>query len=364
MKNVKVALGRRSYDILIGSNILPAVGDILSKTDIAKACYIITNSNIKSIYGNRLLNPLRKHGFHTKFRIVPDSEKSKSHAVWLSVLKDLSRFDKGKGTAVIALGGGVVGDLSGFVAATYRRGIPFIQIPTTLLAQVDSAIGGKVAIDIEYAKNIIGAFYQPKVVFSDISVLKSLPLREIRNGLAEVVKYGIILDKKFFYYIEKNIPKILKHNLHCLEYIVARSSMHKAGVVSADEHEKKGYRTILNFGHTIGHAIEAASSYKKSISHGEAVAVGMLCAFDIAVLLKLVDKTLAHRVGLLIKRIGLPTKIKGVAVKDVIRATRYDKKVIKGKARWVLPVDIGHAVVVNRVPPELIEKVIRDRIGT
>jgi len=362
MKKVKVALGKRSYDISIKKGMISAIGTILGRMKLAKAAFIVTNSKIRSLYGKKLESSLLRAGLEVKFRIVPDSEKSKSYTCWFKILKELANFDKGKGVAIIALGGGVVGDLSGFVASTYRRGVPFIQIPTTLLAQVDSAIGGKVAIDIECAKNLVGSFYQPKAVFSDISLLKSLPTRQIRNGLAETIKYGVILDARFFSYLEKNILKSLKLDTGCMERIVSRCSKLKADVVSADEEERGGYRSILNFGHTIGHAIEAASSYKKSISHGEAVAVGMLCAFDIALMLKMAKEESANRLEDLIRKAGLPTGLKGIKPLRVIQATSYDKKILKGKKRWILPTRIGHVAVCSKVPPDIIRKAVYGRI--
>ena len=362
MKKIKLPLGKRSYNIWIDNNILIQAGGIIKKLNLAKAAYVITNSKIKSIYGKKLRNSLVKSGMEVKFSVVPDSEKSKSYTRWFKVLKNLANFDKGKGVVVIALGGGVVGDLGGFVASTYRRGVPFIQIPTTLLGQVDSAIGGKVAIDIDCAKNLIGAFYQPKAVISDISALKTLPSRQIRNGLAETIKYGIILDRKFFLYLENNISKILKLDPCCMEYVVSRCSRLKAQVVSADEYEKSGFRSILNFGHTIGHAIEAASSYRKSVNHGEAISVGMLCAFDIAVSLGLVKEAVAKRVEALIKKALLPVKVKGLSAQKIISATAFDKKILKGKKRWILPVDIGHVIVCEKVPSLIIKRAIEARV--
>ncbi|NQT95043.1 MAG: 3-dehydroquinate synthase [Candidatus Omnitrophica bacterium] len=361
MKKIKVVLGKRSYNICIKAGMLSSAGNILKTLNIANTAYIITNKKIKSVYGKRLEASLSKQGILNKFHIVPDSEKAKSYACWCKAIHNLADFDKGKGVCVIALGGGVVGDLAGFVASTYRRGVPFIQIPTTLLAQVDSAIGGKVAIDIECAKNLVGAFYQPKVVISDPLVLRSLPPRQIRNGLAEVIKYGIILDKKFFSYLENNISKILKLNPACLEHLIACCSKLKAEVVSADEEEKTGYRSILNFGHTIGHAIEASVSYGKSVNHGEAVAVGMLCAFDIALMLNMAKERDLIRLEALIKKTGLPTRVKGINIAKVIKATSYDKKIIRGKKRWVLPVAIGHVAVCSKVDDSIIREAIKKR---
>jgi len=363
MKKIKVSLGKRSYDICIKTGILSSIGSILKNLNIANACYIITNNKIKSLYAKAIEKSLIAKGFKVRFKMVPDSEKAKSYVCWFKAIQDLAAFDKGKGVCVVALGGGVVGDLAGFVASTYRRGVPFIQVPTTLLAQVDSAIGGKVAIDIECAKNLVGAFYQPKAVISDPATLKSLPARQIRNGLSEIIKYGVILDKRFFGYLQKNITKILKGNLQSLEYIIARCSKLKAEVVAADEHEKKGYRSILNFGHTIGHAIEAAGSYKKSINHGEAVAVGMLAAFDIALMLKMAKESDAKQLEALVKRCGLPTHVKGVNLQKVIKATSYDKKVIRGKRRWILPLGIGHVAVCSDIPDAIIKEAVKVRLS-
>lgn len=362
MKKIKVELGRRSYNINIGRGILSSVGRVAAGMRLAQAAYIITNKRIHSFYGNRLQRSLASSGLQVKFCIVPDSEKSKSYAVWAKALKGLADFDRGKGVVVIALGGGVVGDLSGFVASTYRRGVSFIQAPTTLLAQVDSAIGGKVAIDVERAKNLVGAFYQPKAVFSDISALKTLPKREIKNGLAEVLKYGVILDRDIISYLERNLSKVLSLKTGCMEYLISRCSRLKAEVVSADEEEKLGYRSILNFGHTIGHAIEAAASYRKSVSHGEAISVGMLCAFDIALSLGMTRQAVADRVEALINRIGLPTGIKGIKVSWIVKATSYDKKILMGKQRWILPRDIGHVVVCSSVPQDIVKEAITKRM--
>lgn len=362
MKKIKVPLLKNSYSISIESGILSKTGNILKSLKLAKACFIITNNKIKSLYGAKLRKSLSKIGLDVEFCVVVDSEKAKSHTSWFKVLKRLANFDKGKGTVLLALGGGVVGDLGGFVASTYRRGVGFVQIPTTLLAQVDSAIGGKVAIDLDFAKNLVGAFYQPKAVISDTSTLKSLPKRQIKNGLSEVIKYGVILDKRFFTYLESNISKILSLNTKCIEDVVARCSKLKAEVVALDEDESLGYRSILNFGHTIGHAIETASSYKKSINHGEAVAVGMVSAFDIAVSLGMCKESTALRVESLIKKAGLPTSVKGLDVKKVIAATAYDKKIVNGKKRWILPIDIGHVVVCDKVPSNIIKSVLEKRL--
>jgi 3-dehydroquinate synthase len=363
MKKIKVSLKEKSYFINIASGALSKSGSIIKKLNIAKACFVVTNKNIASHYARKLNLSLKKAGFDTMFYNTVDSEKAKSHSSWYELVKRLAAFDRGRGACLIALGGGVCGDLGGFAAATYRRGIGFVQIPTTLLAQVDSAIGGKTAIDTDFAKNLIGAFYQPKTVISDIELLKTLPIRQVRNGLSEVIKYAVILDKSFFSYLEKNLENILKYDSSCLERVVSKCSLLKAGVVGADEYEKKGFRTILNFGHTIGHAIEAACSYENTINHGEAVAIGMLAAFDISVSLGITDAAGRNRLESLIIRSGLMSEISGVDPHMVIRSLLYDKKIINGIRRWVLPRCIGHVIVCNNVPADIVEKAVLKRVS-
>jgi 3-dehydroquinate synthase len=362
MKKIKVKLSDRGYSILIGRGILSSAGDIIKSLKIASTCFVLTNKKIKALYGERLKKSLINAGLDSVFYTVVDSEKAKSHTSWFNAIRALAMFDKGKGVCLLALGGGVIGDLGGFIASTYRRGIAFVQIPTTLLAQVDSAIGGKTAIDMDCAKNLIGTFYQPKAVLTDPGVLNTLPNRQVRNGLAEVIKYAVIMDKRFFFYIEKNIDKILKLNHVYLEHIISRCSSLKSQVVSADEHEKKGYRSILNFGHTIGHALESASSYKSSLNHGEAISVGMMCAFDIAVALGITDKASADRLECLLKATGLPVRTAGIKPFKVIATTLHDKKIINGKKRWVIPESIGHSVVCSNIPEGLIKRAVVNRI--
>jgi 3-dehydroquinate synthase len=362
MKKIKVSLGDRSYDITIRSGILASAGGIIKALNTAKSCFVLTNKKVNSLYAGILERSLSCSGFTSVFYKVVDSEKAKSHDSWFRAIKSLAMLDKGRGVCVLALGGGVVGDLAGFVAATYRRGTDFIQIPTTLLAQVDSAIGGKAAIDTVFAKNLIGAFHQPKAVLTDTAVLKSLPARQVRNGLAEIIKYAVILDAKLFLYLEKNISKILNLAPGCMEYIVSRCSRLKAEVVSIDEMEKTGYRSILNFGHTIGHAVEAASCYKNSLNHGEAISVGMMSAVDIAIDMGMANSRLSDRLENLLKQAGLPVKVKGISPYKVISATQYDKKIINNKKRWILPRAIGHVVVCSDIPADIIKRSVEKRV--
>ncbi len=300
MSRLKLKLKKQSYDIVIGAGTLGLLGKYLKKLDIGRDAYIITNAFLKNKYGSELKRGLLKSGFTVKFRTVPDTEKSKSIETAASLIKDITAYDKKKKIFIIAFGGGVVGDLAGFTASIYRRGIPYIQVPTTLLAQVDSSIGGKTAVDLSQGKNLVGAFYQPRLVFADTTLLKSLDNRQVRAGLAEVIKYGVIKDIRLFKFMEDNHKDILSLKPRALEFIITRCGKIKADVVSLDEKEEKGIRTILNFGHTIGHAIEAASGFK-GYNHGEAIALGMLAASDISVKLGLTNNTTAQRIENLIK---------------------------------------------------------------
>jgi 3-dehydroquinate synthase len=258
---------------------------------------------------------------------------------------------------IVGLGGGVIGDLAGYVAATFMRGLPIVQVPTTFLAQVDSSVGGKVAVNLPEGKNLVGSFYQPFLVYIDLAVLKTLPVEEMEAGMAEVIKYGIILDKNFFEYLEENIGKLRELDLEVLERVVARCCKFKAGVVEKDEREK-GLRSILNFGHTLGHALEALTDYKK-YKHGEAVAIGMVGACRIAQEMGMFKKEERDRIENLIEKAGLPGRI-GVklSVDDIIQILSLDKKVRAGKVRFVLPERMGKVVVRNDVPEDIVRSVV------
>jgi len=363
MKKIRVHLKANSYDILIGPGVLSAAGQAIAKLKLGDSAYIITNSFLKNKYGKILNSSLNKYGISTLFHAIPDSEKSKSLKQASSIIAGLSRYGVKRKIFIVSLGGGVVGDISGFVASIYKRGIPYIQIPTTLLAQVDSSIGGKTAVDLQEGKNLIGAFYQPRLVLSDCRVLKSLPLRQIKSGLAEVIKYGAIKDRGLFLYLEKNHSRILKKGINFFEFIVTRCSRIKASVVEKDEKENLGLRTILNFGHTIGHAIEAASGYC-GYNHGEAIALGMLIASGIGNKMGLTQHSACVRLEMLIKRIGLPTKINlpGLSVKSIIKTHYLDKKFTGRKNRFVLIKDIGKVTTVENIPLAVIEESIKERI--
>jgi 3-dehydroquinate synthase len=359
IKTIPVKLKNNSYSIIVGSQILPRLGATLKSLNIGKNVVIVTNPMIKKLWGKNVITSLKKRGYVAYVIEVPDGERSKSLRMAIHLLDRIAHYDAMKDVSLIALGGGVIGDLAGFVAAVYKRGIPYVQIPTTFLAQIDSAIGGKTAVDLSIGKNLVGAFYQPRVVFSDVAVLKTLSQRQLRNGLAEAVKYGVIDDEKLFETIERQVPLLLKGDLNALEHIVRESSRIKANVVMADEKETKGIRTILNFGHTLGHAIEAAGHYRV-YHHGEAIALGMRIASRMSVLLKMFSPDEDDRLNTLLTRIGLPSRIQQVRLVDILRIMQYDKKFKSGRNRFVLAQRIGKVKVVEGVQRSVIREALAD----
>ncbi len=348
MKTVKVNLGQRSYHIYIGRGILGSLGNRLKKFDYGNKALLVSNPNIPAGYRLILIENLAKNGFQVITGEIADGEAHKNMATAL-MLYDLA-FTGGldRYCPVIALGGGVTGDVAGFVAATYLRGVPFIQVPTTLLAQVDSSVGGKVAVNHPRGKNIIGAFYQPDLVLADTGVLVTLPDREIRSGLAEVIKYGVIADYELFEWLEKNIKKLQSMDIEALAHAVAVSCRIKARVVEQDETER-GLRAILNYGHTVGHAVEALTGYT-SFTHGEAVAIGMAVAARLAVNMGMLPKEDAGRIANLICRAGLPVDLpEGISSSELLDSFKRDKKVSGGQLTFVLPERIGRVSVVKGI---------------
>ena len=360
MHTIKLNLKKRSYNIIVGYDILKHLGVHLGRLSIGRDAYIITNVLIRKKYGMVLENILKRSGFTVRFKVVADTEKSKSIETAAGVIRDIALYDKKRRIFVIAFGGGVIGDLSGFVASIYKRGIPYVQVPTTLLAQVDSAIGGKTAVDLDEGKNLVGAIYQPRLVFSDCKFLSSLSPRQMRSGLAEVIKYAIIKDKPLFNYLFAHIKDVLVCKRPALERIVLSCSIIKAKVVEQDEREEIGKRMILNFGHTAGHAIEAAAGFTK-YTHGEAIALGMLVACEISKMLKLIDEPLAAKVEALISKAGLPTKIRAVKLERIISAHYRDKKFIGPRNKFVLIGAIGRVKIVTNVPLEVITESLKKR---
>lgn len=361
MKKITVNLKKRTYNIIIGPQTLKSAGKYLSDLAIGDFAYIISNPLIYKKYGLQIEKILKKHGFDLKKRLVPDSEKSKSFEVAGSIIRDMAVSARKRRVFVIALGGGVIGDMAGFVASIYKRGVPYIQIPTTLLAQVDSSIGGKTAVDLSVGKNLVGSFYQPVLVLTDPVLLKTLPSRQIKSGLAEIIKYACIKNRRLFTYLQDNMEKILELDLKALEFIIASCCRIKAEIVSYDERETKSFRTILNFGHTLGHAIETAGNYK-AYNHGEAVALGMLLAADISEKLSLTGKSTVKRIESLIKRAGLPDKLMKIPLNKVISAHYHDKKFIGSKNRFVLISKIGKTLIKENIPIEVIKETIQNRL--
>ncbi|MFC1658318.1 3-dehydroquinate synthase [Candidatus Omnitrophota bacterium] len=362
MKMIKVNLGRRSYPIITGRGVIKQLGRQIRLLNLGTDAYIITNSSIKRRYGKAVGSSLVKEGINYSFRTIADTEKSKSLSNCLRIVQDLAKFDRRKRTVVVAFGGGVVGDLSGFAASIYKRGVPYVQVPTTLLACVDSSIGGKTGVDLRFGKNLAGAFYQPRLVVAELSFLKSLNSRQMRAGLSEVIKYAIIKDSSLFGYLEKNYRRLLSHNMTALEYVVKRCAQIKASIIGQDEREEKGIRTILNFGHTLGHAIESAGGYSR-YNHGEAIALGMILAACISKRLELIDEAVLKRIEVLIERAGLPVFIEKLPMKKILGAYYRDKKFIGKVNRFVLIKDIGRTLIKDNLALGIIRDTLSGRMN-
>jgi 3-dehydroquinate synthase len=363
MRVVKVSLGERSYSILIGNQLLPRLGSECKKLGLGQRCAVITDSNVAAKLSKPALASLKAAGFEPVLITVPPGETSKDLKLVQSCYDQLAHHRLERKSFVIALGGGVVGDLAGFVAATYLRGIAFVQVPTTLLAQVDSSVGGKVGVNLKAGKNLVGAFYQPRVVLCDLDTLKTLPQREFRAGLAEVIKYGIIYDQALFQKLERDLPKLLKLEPNTLATVVARCCAIKADVVGQDETES-GLRAILNFGHTIGHAIEAISGYGTYL-HGEAISIGQVAAAELSAALSGLPPSDVERIANLFRESGLPTSIRLGAQqrKKLFGAMKLDKKVSAGEIKFVLAERIGKVLWGQKVPQDLIEQVLESQVG-
>jgi 3-dehydroquinate synthase len=342
MMEVQVELGPRSYPILIGERLIDQT-EVLMRRLPQRRVAVVTNVTVAGLYLSRLRKALAAGGADVLDIVLPDGEEYKNWETLNRIFDALLGHRCERGTTIIALGGGVIGDLAGFAAATYLRGVPFIQIPTTLLAQVDSSVGGKTAINHPLGKNMIGAFYQPQLVVSDISTLSTLPERELSAGLAEVIKYGLIMDRPFFEWLEQNIDSLRNRNAEALAYAVQRSCEDKAAVVGADERES-GQRALLNLGHTFGHAIETGLGYGKWL-HGEAVAAGMVMAARMSSRLgDLGDREVA-RIESLLRRAGLPIEAPDLGPDRYLELMGHDKKVQDGRLRLVLMKAIGEAYV-------------------
>ncbi|MBR1730011.1 MAG: 3-dehydroquinate synthase [Selenomonadaceae bacterium] len=354
MKIVKVDLDKNSYNIFIGGDLKSEIKNFAANEKFSKKAMLITDSNIEKIFADQIVSLLESAGLNVKIFVVPAGETSKSLSQAEKIYTAAIEYGLDRKSAIFALGGGVVGDLAGFIAATYLRGLPFVQIPTSLLAQVDSSVGGKVAVNHQLGKNLIGAFYQPKAVFIDLNFLKTLPEREIKSGLGEIVKYGVISDKNFFDYLNDNADKILTLDHSIMEKIISRSCEIKANVVSHDEKES-GLRRILNFGHTMAHSIEEASGYSR-YTHGEAVAVGMIGAAFISRELKMIGDEEFKRLENLINKLKMISHVENCDVDHMFKSIFRDKKTINGKISWVLMKSIGEVSINSNVPDEIVKE--------
>ena len=357
MRTTHVWCSGNLYRLRVGAGALKLIGDEMRGLGFAGRVVVVTDSNVAPLYLDTVLQSLSESGLNPGQVVLEAGEEQKSLDSAGRMYDMLNEVGAERGTPVVALGGGVVGDLGGFVAATYFRGVPLIHVPTTLLAQVDSSIGGKVAVNHGKLKNNVGAFHQPMAILSDTRILRTLPEREFRNGLAEVVKSAVIRDAQFFGFLEENVGRIMDREDAVMEDVVAATARIKAAVVQEDERDG-GVRNILNFGHTIGHGVESASEF--GLSHGESVAIGMLAACRIACDMGICERETLERVELLLARVGLPLCVpSGVDFDEVLEAMKRDKKVSKGKLRFVLPLHIGEVVIRNDVPDDLVTKAVR-----
>lgn len=354
VRTIRVSLAERSYSIQIGAGTLLSLGDLITQLAPCVHAMLLADERVESPHAHRAAKALSDAGLTVDLVLVESGEESKSvemaEQLW-NVMVDRGADRK---SVVVALGGGVVGDLAGFVAATYARGLDFFQVPTTLLAAVDSSVGGKVGINLPTCKNMVGAFWQPRGVLIDTEMLKTLPEREYISGLAEVVKYGVILDADFFAFLETHVEAILGRDDAALIEVIQRSCRLKADVVEKDERETTGQRAILNYGHTFGHALETIAGYGELL-HGEAVSIGMECAARLALGLGRIDVEFCRRQTALLDRFGLPTRLPAVDRSAMLEAMMRDKKVEKRELRFVLPTRIGHVELVKDISLTAVE---------
>lgn len=369
-RTVQVYLGPRSYDVFIVTDFLPSLAqgiepwfeDRPGMQPGRRKALVVTDQNVVEPHGEAVRQSLADGGWDCEMFVMEPGELSKSLPVVSEMYDRLVSMKAGRQTVVFAVGGGVVGDTAGFVAATYARGISFVQIPTTLLAHVDSSVGGKVGINHPEAKNLIGAFHQPLGVVIDTATLSTLPERDYKSGLAEVIKYGVILDEEFFAQLENNIERLNDRDASAMQAVIARSCRLKADVVEQDEYEHTGLRAVLNYGHTFAHAFEALCKFGELL-HGEAVAIGMVYASRLAERLKMIDPSVTQRQQALLGAVGLPTALPAglnFTADEIIARMRLDKKAVSGKLRFILPTKIGEVKMVSNVNEGDVRAVLSD----
>jgi len=356
-QTLRVSLAERSYDIEIGTGNLPNIGEFAARLQTPRHYVLISDKHVEDPHAFVVANALAKPNVRVELLVIAPGEEQKSMANLSMLLDKMLELKADRQTVVVAVGGGVIGDLAGFVAASYARGVPFLQVPTTLLAQVDSSVGGKVGVNLTGAKNMAGAFWQPLGVLIDTAVLATLPEREYRSGLAEVVKYGVILDPEFFAWLEGHVADLNARSPEALRHIIYRSCELKADVVRQDERELTGLRAVLNYGHTFCHAFENLTGYGTYL-HGEAVAIGMLCASRLAESLGRIPAEVTARQHALLTALGLPVAVPALDPKSVIDVMSRDKKVHDGKLRFVLPSRLGHVELVGDVTAEQVTEAL------
>jgi len=360
MEKIRVPLAERSYDIIIEAGVTGSIGTAAAALGLGPKCVVISDPQVKRLYGSLVSDSLTQSGFNVEILTIPEGEENKTLDIVERLYREMLLFGLDRKSFVVSLGGGLVGDVAGFAAATYMRGIRFVQVPTTLLAQVDASVGGKVGVNLPEGKNLVGAFHQPSLVLIDSEVLKTLPERELKAGFAEVTKYGIIRDADFFSFLEGNYDDVLLLKASAVEKAVGISCRIKADVVGEDEREESGLRAILNFGHTVGHSIEALTDYN-TYRHGEAVAIGMACATQISSRLGHLSENDANRIVSLLSNAGLPVTFSGLDVDQIVSRMRFDKKAVSDKIRFVLAKKIGEVFLTDDVPLEVVSGILRER---
>jgi len=359
MNKIKIELGKNSYEILLGKQLLDNAGILVKNVVKGSKVFIVTDSVVGKIYGSRLENSLKNSGFEVAIITIPNGEKSKNFSQLEKIIDEIFKNQPERRSTLIALGGGVVGDITGFAASIILRGVNFIQIPTSLLAMVDSSVGGKTGINLKYGKNLAGSFYQPKLVIADIDVLETLPERELLAGYAEIVKYGLINNEQFFEFLEK------ENDFSKIEEMIRISCESKAEIVAKDEKEND-IRALLNLGHTFGHALEAIFEYDGRLLHGEAVAIGMVLAFKFSEFLGVCNAGCAYRIEKLLRTHSIRTKISelgsGITVDKIVDFMYQDKKVSGGNLVFILASDIGKSFIKSDVTEKNLREFLKKEI--
>lgn len=358
-----MSLGTRSYEIVIGDRIIAKLGDAVRDLELGSKQMIVTSQTVWPLYGRTVHDSLATSGFDVSVTLMRDDEEAKSFQTLTTIFDNLLDKDFERSSGIVAVGGGVIGDTAGFAAATFMRGIRFVQVPTTLLAQVDSSIGGKTAVNHPKAKNLVGAFHQPSLVWTDVTTLSTLPERELTSGLAEVIKYSVIADPELFRLLSENVRSFSNIPGYTLIEIISRCCSIKARIVEQDEREQ-GIRSTLNYGHTVGHALESLTSYAQ-YTHGEAIAIGMTAAARISLEIDATDRETVQLQENVTQVAGLPTRmLQTIDPVEIVQQLNKDKKRHAGRVRWVLPRKIGEVFLTEDVPSEVVLRVLQGMIAS